>query len=516
MGKPIKKIIVILLVILFLPLAFFTFREVSSLDENEKMIGEIYKNQLESILFSVNQYSEDIVRSWITRLETIFENNPGERGLKTKLEQFFTETQSLREIFISDSTLTKKFYAEKSGTGLQLSGSNNFIEKISAANSSLLKKLYRYVKSGFVKIEPLKSSPDGLQFLMFVFDENKFCVLGIDAKIFVQKNLTSKIQSVARDQFSVAVYRSNSETKIYQTDEVDLKNIQQSKNLWLVPYYNLGILLKGKTIDQLVKERSLTNIVLLAAFTVLMVFTAMYAFGNIKKEVELAQIKNDFVSNVSHELRTPLALISMFAETLEMGRATSEEKKREYYGIINHEANRLSKIVNRILSFSQIEAGKKTYSFSKIDLNNVAAKIFETYNYHLTNKGCNFHFEPSKEAVNINGDGEAVSEAIINLIDNAVKYSGDKKFVSVKIKNENGFAVVEVEDNGIGIPPDEQRKIFDKFYRASKGLVHNTKGTGLGLALVKHIIDAHKGKIELTSEVGKGSKFRLLFPLIDS
>jgi two-component system phosphate regulon sensor histidine kinase PhoR len=131
----------------------------------------------------------------------------------------------------------------------------------------------------------------------------------------------------------------------------------------------------------------------------------------------------------------------------------------------------------------------------------------------LKNKNFQFNFSPDENLPKIKIDEEAVSEAIINLIDNAVKYSDDKKEIIIKTGTDYNFAYVEVSDKGIGISSEDQKKIFDKFFRVSTGLVHNAKGTGLGLTLVKHIMDAHYGKIRLKSKLGEGSTFILLFPI---
>jgi two-component system phosphate regulon sensor histidine kinase PhoR len=203
----------------------------------------------------------------------------------------------------------------------------------------------------------------------------------------------------------------------------------------------------------------------------------------------------------------------MFAETLEMGRVKTEEKKNEYYSIIHSETSRLSNIVNKVLNFSKMEAGKRVYHFEPADLNEICSKIYNTYFFHLQNNGFKFDFVDEKEIPKANIDSDAISEAIINLIDNAVKYSGDNKAIILRTGSENGFAFVEVEDKGIGISESDQKKIFDKFFRVSTGYVHNTKGTGLGLTLVKQIVEAHKGKIKLTSSPGKGSCFRILIPV---
>jgi two-component system phosphate regulon sensor histidine kinase PhoR len=209
-----------------------------------------------------------------------------------------------------------------------------------------------------------------------------------------------------------------------------------------------------------VRERVVTNIILISLLTLVLIVGVYIVYRNVKREIEIAQIKSDFVSNVSHELRTPLSLISMFAETLELGRAKTEEKKKEYYSIISREANRLGRIVNTILNFSKMEAGKRKYHFEEKDLNRVIEKIFENYSFHLRNKGFKFEYYPGKK-----------------------------------------------------LPAIDQRKIFEKFFRVSSALVHNTKGTGLGLSIVRHVMDAHGGRVVLKSKKGVGSSFQLLFPI---
>jgi len=252
---------------------------------------------------------------------------------------------------------------------------------------------------------------------------------------------------------------------------------------------------------------------LIGLLTVVLILGVWIVYRNIKKEVELAQIKSEFVSNVSHELRTPLSLISMFSETLEMDRVKTEEKKKEYYSIISQEANRLSKIVNSILNFSKMEAGKRQFNFVDSYLNDVAENVYRSYKFHLEQKGFKFELLKDETIPIIKIDEEAVSEAIVNLVDNAVKYSDNNKEITVRTKLESNYAFVEVEDKGIGIPEKDQKKIFDKFFRVSSGNVHDVKGSGIGLSIVKYIMDAHKGEIRLSSTVGVGSKFKLMFRL---
>jgi len=228
----------------------------------------------------------------------------------------------------------------------------------------------------------------------------------------------------------------------------------------------------------------------------------------------LSQLKNDFVSNVSHEIRTPLALITMYIETLEMGRVKNEGKIKEYYTIIMNQTTRLSGIVNRILNFSQIEGNKRKYFLSMTNLNEIVENAFLTLNYSLETKGFTYTFEPDKNLPPILADREAIADAFVNLVDNAMKYSPGKKEIVVRTASNDQYIYLEVEDHGLGISDKDQKYIFDKFYRVTESnLANKVKGSGLGLAIVKHIMDAHEGKIYVKSAPGSGSLFRLSFPV---
>ena len=231
------------------------------------------------------------------------------------------------------------------------------------------------------------------------------------------------------------------------------------------------------------------------------------------RESRLAQAKSDFVSNVSHELKTPLSTISLFSEILELGRVSNEEKKSEYYRIIRHESRRLNKTIDNILDFSRIEAGRKKYELVEGDMAEVIDGVLSTHRYQIISSGFDVktNLEPDLPPVLI--DREAMTQAISNLLDNAIKYSGTVKQLSITARTVRSDLSIEIADHGVGIPRSEQAKVFEKFYRVGNGLVHDVKGSGLGLSLVKHIIEAHNGTIAVESDVGKGSVFRILLPL---
>jgi signal transduction histidine kinase len=275
----------------------------------------------------------------------------------------------------------------------------------------------------------------------------------------------------------------------------------------------LGIRFEGTTVEAIGRRWVLQSFLILGVLSVLLVGGLVLAYRSVSKEVALARLKADFVSNVSHELRTPLSLIRLYAETLELGRITTQDKKEEYYRIIRKESERLTALINNILDFSRIEAGRKEYDFRETDIAELVRNTLDAYRYQIEQQGFAFEqsIDPSIPAVRV--DREAIARALVNLVNNALKYSSDEKFLGVKLYRANGLLKLEVVDHGIGIARREQSKIFEKFYRTGDPLVHNTKGSGLGLSLVRHITHAHGGEVEVESTPGKGSKFTLSLPL---
>lgn len=231
------------------------------------------------------------------------------------------------------------------------------------------------------------------------------------------------------------------------------------------------------------------------------------------RELEFSQLKSDFVSNVSHELKTPLALIRMFAETLEMGRAKTPEKVQEYYRIIMRESERLTHLINNVLDFSRIESGRKTYDLRLDDLADILRDTLRAYSYELDKQGFTVETDIPDEVPESLLDRNAIALAILNLLSNAVKYSGDDKSIRVACFERNGQLVVQVTDHGIGIEKADLDKVFEKFYRARDERVRATRGSGLGLAIVKHSIEAHAGHIAVESEPGKGATFTITLPI---
>jgi signal transduction histidine kinase len=275
----------------------------------------------------------------------------------------------------------------------------------------------------------------------------------------------------------------------------------------------LGIKYQGTSVQAIGQSWVRHSMWLLAFLSLLIVGGLVLTKHVVSKEMALARLKSDFVSNVSHELRTPLALIRLYAETLELGRIKTKEKKQEYYRIIRKESERLTALINNILDFSRIEAGRKEYEFRPTDIADLVRNTLDSYRYQIEQQGFAFEENIDPDLPPVRVDREAIARALVNLVNNALKYSADEKFLGVKLYRVNGSVRLEVVDHGIGITRREQSKIFEKFYRTGDPLVHNTKGSGLGLSLVRHITQAHGGQIDVESTPGKGSKFTLSLPL---
>lgn len=487
------------------------------------MLEEIYQKQLEAILFSVNQYSDDIVISWMSKIETALDAGTlTDESTPDALQSLLNLNSAISVVFTVEQTDAEESLRIFPVELNQVDTLSEFLRSNIAYNKPVIQQLIKYKKSGFVKSEVLASNPisDYKTFVFIIGNEvRSYKVAGfiIDPEQFIEDLVGPRLQSVAKDQFTLSVYDKTSGNSVYSTlftDTTTLASVSLSKDFWIFPNYAFGIRTQGRSIDQVVLERTTDSLLLLLGLDIVLIIALVLVYRNVKREVQLAQNKSDFVANVSHEIRTPLALISMFAETLEMGRIKSEDKKQEYYKIINKETQRLTGIVNKILNFSQTEAGKKKLNIERVNISLELKELLATYDFHLTNKGFEYSFNDDS-ALWVMADREAFIEIMINLIDNAVKYSHEKKRIEIGLGHTANEGWVAIKDFGEGIGKPDQKYIFDKFYRVSRGNLAKSRGTGLGLSFVKQMVAQQKGRITVSSELGKGSVFTIYFPLAD-
>jgi signal transduction histidine kinase len=238
---------------------------------------------------------------------------------------------------------------------------------------------------------------------------------------------------------------------------------------------------------------------------------AFLLWRDVARQADVSRLRSDFVNGVSHELKTPITLVRLYGETLLRQPALREDERREFYRIITRESARLGRLVDQILSFSRLERGTMGYDLTEGDVAPVIAGVVDDYSEWLQQAGFVLTRAIPGETPPIRFDPAAISQAVINLLDNAVKYSGGARDIAVRLGSEGRHVSLEIRDRGMGIPREEQSRIFERFYRSPNG--SGKGGYGLGLFMVRHIMDAHGGRAEVESEPGHGSTFRLVFPV---
>ena len=235
------------------------------------------------------------------------------------------------------------------------------------------------------------------------------------------------------------------------------------------------------------------------------------------RERRLSALKSDFVANVSHELKTPLALIRMFGELLLTGRASSPEKRKQYCEIIVSESERLTALIENVLDFAQVERGKVAYDFVVADVGPIVQRAADVYRYRAEKDGVAIDVEIPSDLPEARIDSRAIELSVMNLLDNALKYAKDGGGVAVSVARQGEEIVIRVADHGPGIPKEEQARIFERFYRGRAASGAQTRGSGIGLALVRHIAESHGGEVVVESPVdadGRGTAFSLHLPTL--
>jgi signal transduction histidine kinase/tetratricopeptide (TPR) repeat protein len=247
--------------------------------------------------------------------------------------------------------------------------------------------------------------------------------------------------------------------------------------------------------------------------TGILVFGLILTIRAVSHELELARLKSDFVSTISHEFKSPLTSIRQLAEMLHSGRVPSEERRRQYYDVLLEQSERLSLLTENILNLARIEEGRKQFVLEKTDIGALLQQIVSSIQDRVRHEGFSIELEIKKDLPVIMVDRDAMAQAITNLIDNAVKYSGESKSVVVSASDEGASLHIAVKDFGIGIRREDLDKVFERFFRGGDELTRTVKGSGLGLTLVREIVEAHHGTVYAESEPGKGSTFFIRLPL---
>ena len=247
---------------------------------------------------------------------------------------------------------------------------------------------------------------------------------------------------------------------------------------------------------------------------VLILMAGGFATRAVGKQIRLSRLKNDFIATVSHELKTPLASMRVLVDTLLEGNVRDEAQAKEYLRLTAKENERLSRMIDNFLTFSRMERNKMAFTLADVRPAAIANDAIESVKTKFVAHNCHFAIDVAEPLPEIQADHDAMVTVLVNLLDNACKYTAEDKQIAVKIFHDPGFVCFAVSDNGIGLTRKHTRRIFDRFYQVDSSLARKAEGCGLGLSIVKFIVDAHKGRIDVESKPGKGSTFTVRIPVV--
>ncbi len=250
----------------------------------------------------------------------------------------------------------------------------------------------------------------------------------------------------------------------------------------------------------------------LAMMGIVLLVGAYFTARAVSRELAVSRMQSDFVSAVSHEFRTPLTSMLHLADSLDRGIVSDESRRRQYYAALTHETMRLHRLVESLLNFGRMEAGVFEYRFEPVDLADLAGDVVGEFRKESLASGHRVELRTDRHLPRVRGDREALGRALWNLLDNAVKYSPGRPAVWIDLTREGNYVALRVRDQGPGILDEEQKKIFNKFVRGAAARASTVKGTGIGLATVRHTVRAHGGEVRVESRPGEGSTFTILLP----
>jgi two-component system phosphate regulon sensor histidine kinase PhoR len=524
----IAKMVLIFIVALLIPILSYTIYQYMQSNENEDLLKSIYSRQLQTILFSINQKSDDMFKSLTVDLSATLQATDREAWHNAMLKDLTLQPGIIATV-VRTGVEKVIFYGYRDDAGrfkgqcvmnmeqlLQERNAEITLMRKHARDERYIKHLAVPLKAGLEKEVAL------LIFPVIIQDSSVLAGFVIDKTIYIEEVLGREFSSMndtelrgsemGDSNFIFAVRNRNTNRTLYSTEEAPVQLFEKSEKFWILDDLDIMVKMSGTNINEIARNQTRRNLMVLALVNIGLIVGVLYILRYVSLEMALAEMKTDFVANVSHEFRTPLALIRMYTETLAMGRVKAE-KKKYYYKTIVSESTRLTQLINNILDFSKIQMRKKHYHLGDTDLTAVLMKALSSYKFHLDKHNFELKLEVEEGLPIIQADKEAVTQAIVNLLDNAIKYSRDLKVIEIMLKRNNSSLNLSITDHGIGIAETEQNKIFEKFYRIGSSLEHNTKGSGLGLSLVHHIMHVHHGKITVKSKPGKGSTFSLIFPV---
>ncbi|MFN4233222.1 MAG: sensor histidine kinase [Bacteroidia bacterium] len=321
-----------------------------------------------------------------------------------------------------------------------------------------------------------------------------------------------------RTAFHFAVLDATNNKYVFQSKDIDTSQVANSKFKAIL--FPNDLFLQSDVLivyfphqSQYLISTMWASLLPSAVFILIIVFTFSYSIHSLLQQKKMAQVKTDFVNNMTHELKTPISTISLACEALtDPAMLTDEKNKQMFLDIIKKENKRLGTLVERVLQSAALEKSDFTIRKQKLNVHEIINQVVSSIEILVKNKGGNVQVQLNATNDEIMGDRVHLTNVLYNLLDNAIKYSPEKPLIQILTKSNEKEFMISVTDNGIGISKENQKKIFENFYRVPTGNVHNVKGFGLGLSYVKTIVELHNGSVSVESELHKGSTFTVKLP----
>lgn len=337
-------------------------------------------------------------------------------------------------------------------------------------------------------------------------------VVGILTQDSALKILTASMRDIQDDMINIQITDNFGNVVIGNPDNNEKPFLTASAGKFL-PDFTVSVSFK----NTMVFEKAANRQTAIYTWTAILVVLLMLLVGAVSirmvgRQIRMNRLKNNFVATVTHELKTPLSSMRLLVDTLLDGNYTNQRQCKEYLELISHENERLSRMIDSFLTFSRMERNKQVFDFQPVSPADIVHAAAQAVQPKMNQPGCRFSVLVNENLPQIHADKDAMTTVLVNLMDNAYKYSNPDKTIELKAYSENGKVCFAVKDNGIGISRRLQKKIFDRFFQADSRLSRSAEGCGLGLSIVKFIVNAHKGTIDVNSKLENGSIFTVRIP----
>jgi signal transduction histidine kinase len=426
--------------------------------------------------------------------------------------QFDLFYQSLKEIVQKTDPVTDSLFRE---IDVQKTRTNFLIRILTGADliTTSSNNVYSFGKSGISDV-PINSSELAAVYLSWNKNNSTQTSMVIDFPIYLKSISDKLIQKLDPDSSMNVKIEDNNGQLVFSrviAEGTSYLSFAFPENLpkekLLLSENNPGFM------ATLFKAGSGIYLLIFILIVLFMLLGFVFIIYTLNTELRLNKMKSEFISNVSHELKSPLTSIRLMTEMLHHKRVETEERKSTYYSAMLEESEHLSHLIDNILDFSRIDDGRRKYDFTNLDLDELLMKFLESVRERLPEPDFEIRYNHPEHLPLIKADKSAILQVFYNLIDNAIKFSGTSRVIDVSLSREDYEIVFSVKDYGIGIPVKDQEKIFDRFYRGDEPQKSGIRGSGIGLTIVKQIVEAHGGTIGIESKVGQGSKVTVRIPL---